>query len=321
MHHFIPDKLRPWIVILFVIVFQLSGGIYLASVSEMIGSLALMQEDILMAGYSSLVGMSLTFAIMFRLKFAFKPKTSLLICCAAIIICNVICMHTANLPILIFTCFISGVFRMWGTFECNSTIQLWLTPKRDLSVFFCYIYLLVQGTMLLSGITTNYISIISKWEYMHYFVIILLFIVMLLVMLIYNNKRFIKRLPLYGIDWTGAILWGVTVLSMIFVGLYGEYYDWWSSEWIVLGTIIAILSLSVNIIRASFIRHPFISNSLWNYKIIWIVILLYFIYDLLLSPSHLLEHIYLSDILGYDEYHINTLNWIRSEERRVGKEC
>ena len=37
---------------------------------------------------------------------------------------------------------------------------------------------------------------------------------------------------------------------------------------------------------------------------------MYFIYDLLLSPSHLLEHIYLSDILGYDEYHINTLNWI-----------
>ncbi len=47
---FVPEKLKPWIVIAIVIVFQLSGGVYLAAVSEMVGSTALMQEDILMAG-------------------------------------------------------------------------------------------------------------------------------------------------------------------------------------------------------------------------------------------------------------------------------
>ncbi len=43
-------------VCFFAVTFQFSGGIYLASVSQMVGSLALMQEDIMMAGYASFVG-------------------------------------------------------------------------------------------------------------------------------------------------------------------------------------------------------------------------------------------------------------------------
>ena len=77
---FVPERAKPWIIILFVIVFQLSGGIYLAAVSEMVGGLALMQEDILMAGHASFVGMGLTFAITFRLTFRFNTMTAFFIC-------------------------------------------------------------------------------------------------------------------------------------------------------------------------------------------------------------------------------------------------
>ena len=77
MRDFVPQKLRPWIIIAFVLVFQFSGGVYLAAVSEMVGSTALMQEDIMMAGYASMVGMGLTFAIMFRLKFRFPTKVKI----------------------------------------------------------------------------------------------------------------------------------------------------------------------------------------------------------------------------------------------------
>lgn len=140
---FVPPKLRPWIIIVFVIVFQFSGGLYLAAVSEMVGSTALMQEDIMMAGYASMIGMGLTFAIMFRLKFRFASKTSLMTCSIALIVSNLICMQTHSIPVLVITCFFAGIFRMWATFECNSTIQLWLTPKRIcryfsvLSIYWC----------------------------------------------------------------------------------------------------------------------------------------------------------------------------------------
>ena len=54
-------------MICIAVVFQFSGGVNLAVVSQMSGALALKMEDIMMAGYASLVSMALSFAIMFRL--------------------------------------------------------------------------------------------------------------------------------------------------------------------------------------------------------------------------------------------------------------
>ena len=67
MRDFVPQRLRPWIVVLLVIIVQLSGGVYLAAVGDMVGSKALMQQDIMMAAYASMAGMSLTFTVMFKL--------------------------------------------------------------------------------------------------------------------------------------------------------------------------------------------------------------------------------------------------------------
>ena len=71
---FVPEKWKPCIMIAIVIVFQLSGGVYLASVAEMVGSLALLHEDIMMAGYASLVGMSLTFALLIVIDLLLAPS-------------------------------------------------------------------------------------------------------------------------------------------------------------------------------------------------------------------------------------------------------
>lgn len=310
IRNFVPEKIKPYIIIAFVLIFQLSGGVYLAAVSEMVGSTALMQEDIMMAGYASMVGMALTFNLMFRLKFRFTSKISLFICCLVLIICNLICIYTRNVPVLIGTCFIAGFFRMWGTFECNSTIQLWLTPKRDLSIFFCYIYLLVQTCIQLSGILTVYISFFSKWEYMHWLIISLLGGMMVLTQIIFRSCRTLRKLPLYGIDWIGGLLWGLTVLCAIFVCTYGEYYDWYESKYIQFATLAGVVMLLLNIWRASFIRHPFIALETWKFKMVYLTFFLYIVIDILLAPSHLLEHIYMESILGYDTLNLISLNWV-----------
>lgn len=308
---FVPEKIKPWVIVLFVIIFQLSsGGIYLAAVSEMVGSMALMQEDVMMIGYASMVGMALTFTIMFRLKFRFCSRTSLITCAVALIMSNLICMSVNSIPLLVAVSFIAGIFRMWATFECNSTIQLWITPKRDLSVFFCFIYLLVQGCIQLSGLITIYIAFLSKWQYMHWLVIGLLGGVILLTHMLFRNYRSMKKLPLYGIDWLGALLWGLTVLSIIFICNYGEHYDWFQSIYIRMAAVAAVIMLLLNLWRASFIRHPFIELKTWRYPMVYTTFILFVVIDILLAPSHLLEHIYIETILGYDSLHIISLNWI-----------
>ena len=43
---------------------------------------------------------------------------------------------------------------------------------------------------------------------------------------------------------------------------------------------------------------------------VWLPFLLYILIDFLLAPSHLLEHIYLEGILGYDSLNTVSLNWV-----------
>jgi MFS transporter, DHA2 family, multidrug resistance protein len=306
----VPEKMKPWIIIAFVLVFQLSGGVYLAAVSEMVGSWALLREDILMAGYASMVGMALTFVIMFRLKFRFTSKTSLLVCCAGLLLCNVLSMHAQSVPVLVAICFIAGIFRMWATFECNSTIQLWITPQRDLSIFFCYVYLLVHGFIQISGLATIYSAAFAKWEYMHWLVMGLLAAVMLAVLVLFKQFRGMKPLPLLGVDWLGGLMWGLTLLCVIFVCVYGEHYDWFDSLYIRMAAIAGVVILALNLLRASFIRHPFIANETWRFPMVYVTLLLYIAIDILLAPSHLVEALFMEELLDYDSLHHISLNFI-----------
>ena len=58
---------RTWSFYAFILVFPLSGGIYLSALPDMEGETALMQEDLLMAGLSSFLGISMAFPLLFLL--------------------------------------------------------------------------------------------------------------------------------------------------------------------------------------------------------------------------------------------------------------
>lgn len=312
INNYIPEKLKPFIIILFVILFQFSGGIYLASLNQMVGETQLLPHDIMMAGFASLVGMSLFFTIMLRFKMRFTTKFSFIVCAVGLIIANVICLYTKSLPVLIAVCFLVGILKMWATFECNSTIQLWITQKRDMAIFFCYIYILVQGVIQLSGSTTIYLEYFFGWEYMHWFVIGALLFIILATLLIFNANRFMPPFPLFGIDWLGALLWGIICLSINFICLYGDHFDWFMSDEIPIACGVLLIALGSNLYRASFIRHPFIPLKTFLYKPVWITIVLYLIVDLFIAPAHLIEHIYFHNILKHDSLHtleFHTISW------------
>ncbi len=290
VRNFIPRRLKPWIFIFFVLIVQFSGGVYLAAASDMVGTTALMQQDILMAGYSMLVGMAINFAVMFRLKFRFSNRVAMLICGIVLIAANVICAHTDSVWVLAATCFVAGWFRMWATFVCNSTIQLWLTPVRDMSIFFCYVYIVVDGVIQLSGLATVYTAFLAQWEYMHFIMIGLLALMMLLVLILLKPVRNPMYIPLLGIDWIGAGLWSVFMLCFTFVCVYGNFYDWWESTEICAATWLGIAALAINLWRASFLHHPYISfAALGNYNVRRAT-LIYLVFFTLLGTEHVFEH-------------------------------
>lgn len=306
---FIPRRLKPWLFIFFVLIVQFSGGIYLAAASDMVGTTALMQEDILMAGYASLVGLAINFAVMFRIKFRYSNRIQLLVCCIVLIAANIICAHTDSVPVLVATCFFAGWFRMQATFACNSTIQLWLTPVRDMSVFFCYVYIIVDSVIQLSGIATIYTAFFTQWEYMHWIMTGLLALMMVMVLFLVRPVRAPMYIPLLGIDWIGAALWAGFMLCFTFICVYGNYYDWWTAGEIRGACFLGLACLCINLWRASFLHHPYISFAAIKNRNVIRATVIYLVFFTLIATEHVFEHSYAANILGYDETNLIDLNW------------
>lgn len=306
---FVPRRLKPWLFILFVLIIQFSGGVYLAASSYMVGTTALMQQDFLMAGYASLAGMALNFAVMFRIKFRFSCRTQLLSAAMVLIAANMVCAATDSLPVLVAVCFVAGWFRMQATFACNSTIQLWLTPVRDMSVFFCYVYIVVDGVIQLSGIASVECAIGLHWQYMHWAIIASLTVMMLLVLVLVRPVRCPMYIPLLGIDWIGSVLLGIFMLCFIYVCVYGGYYDWWEAAEIRLATLLGLACLALHLWRASFLHHPYVSfRALANRNVVRATCV-YLVFFSLTATEHVFEHSYAASILGFDSENIIDLNW------------
>lgn len=305
----VPDRVRVFLCLFFAVVFQFSGGIYLSSVSQMVGATALMQEDIMMAGYASFVGMTLVFPVLFRLKFRFTTRSILLFICPALILCNLVTMNTGSLPVLVFFCFAAGILRMWGTFEALSNVQLSITPTRDFRVFFPVVYMIVLGSIQLSGLTTVHLGYHADWRYMHLLITGLLLVVWAVSLLLTRHFRPMKPMPLYGIDWLGGILWAVFLLSLIFVFEYGKYYDWYYSPQITAATAVAAVSLALSIHRMIAVRHPYISPQAFRYRNLTLLLVLFLALCVLLASPNVLQNAYVSSILGFDMLNIVSLNW------------
>ena len=118
------------------------------------------------------------------------------------------------------------------------------------------------------------------------------------------------RLPLLGIDWIGMLLWGATAMSILFICVYGEHYDWWQSDHICFATAFGLAALGLNLYRATFLRHPYISLQIFKMPIFWKCVAIILVMDLLLAPSHICEHALMEGVLGYDHANVMTLNWV-----------
>ncbi|MDE5829753.1 MAG: hypothetical protein K2H48_07195, partial [Duncaniella sp.] len=221
---FVPWAMRFAIFVLLIIVYQFTGGIYMAAVTQISGSSAWLNEDIMMAGYASLIGMTMLFPVQFKVMFRFENRTVLVFSTIALIIGTLICISSDNLVVIVTTCYFCGLFKMAATFFCISNIQLCISPTRDLAYFYPFLYTIILSCIQLSGIATGYSIWAWDWQTMH---IIMVGVLVAALLVIHVTMRRNYRLGPYqsfkGVDYLGAILWSLFLLCVLFIGLYGEH--------------------------------------------------------------------------------------------------
>lgn len=178
---FIPQPVRFPLMLLIIVIFMFSGGVYMSAVAEMTGSLAWNNEDILMAGYASMTGLTIAFPLLFRILYAFSTREFLLLSTGIFILCDYLCMVSEFLPLVVLLSFISGFFKIAGTFVCWNNIQLRITAKRDFAIFFPFLFTFVLGSVQLANIATGYSIYAFDWKAMHRITIGAFFLVFLLI--------------------------------------------------------------------------------------------------------------------------------------------
>lgn len=299
-HDFVPERIRPWIYVFIACCFQLSGGRYLGPFNEIIGYNGNMREDILMCIYANLAGMALWFPMLFRMKFRFSNKTLLMSASITVIVTNILSMYVTQLPLLWFICFIEGMAKIQGTFECMSNIQLWMTPKRNFRVFFPMLHIIILSAICAQDMLSSWFGAIGNWQMMHWLIIGLHLVVLTIQTTLVRHFRFM-RLPLYGIDWPSMILWGALLLQVAFLLDYGEYYDWYNSDVIWWLSGFTLITFALILGRMGYVRHPFISPRVFtSFSKVKPILLLVTLYEMILNSEYVMEEVFLEHGLEYD---------------------
>ncbi len=304
---FVPRKIQPWIYVLFAFLFQLSGGMYGGALSNVMGDTCMMREDVLMIILCGVVGVNMPFPFLFRFKFRFTNRHLLLTSALVIASCDFLSMQTESIPVLCFLSYVCGFFKLCGTFECMSNIQLWMTKKRDFTIFFPLLYCIVLGNMSLSPwITIKLTYWFQSWHAMHWLMIGAMLMVALLTFALTHNFRFMKPLPLISLDWLGCILWSAIMIEIIFLFNYGEHYNWWDSRvWVNVACMLPVTTYFA-VQRMCHIRHPFIAKEAWQYKKLVYLFSLFILVELISSTPKVLQ-----GVLTGSVWHFGTQQTVR----------
>ena len=306
----VSPRVRFWLYMFFGFLYQYVGSINSSYSNQIVSEIALLNEDIQMANYCTLGGITVCFPVMYRLKFYMYTRQLFFVAGIGLIICNAITMSAQEPWIIWGVSFIAGFFKMLGMFGCTSVFRLCVTPSRNYAVFFPVVYTMVCGGTYLSGLTTSYLTYYGNWRLMNMFVIALLMIHCGIVYFMMKpDHRPGPFLSLKGVDFIGLFLWSCFLISGIWLFTYGEHYDWWCSRTIWRATGITMALFVAALCRSKFHDKPYLPLSIFKFRSVQHLMVILLGVGILQSAPKLLQSIYLTSVLKYDSLNTISLNW------------
>lgn len=301
---FIPKKLQPWLYLACAVIFQLVNTVYMGSASQIVGSTGLMSEDISFIFLCGVVGVAMPFPVLFRLKFRYTNRSLELFAVSGMIICILLTLVLFNytdvhqtFPLLCVLSFVCCYMKLMATFEIFSNIQLWMTPWRDFRIFFPLLYIVVLGDMSAGAWVSSQLTYhFDSWQAMQWFMVGLLLVVLLFMWTCTRHFRFMKPMPFISIDWLGCFLWSASLLELIWLFHYGEYYNWWDSVmW--RGVVVAFVVTSIfTVNRMRHIRHPYIDPKAFHYKTLWPILGMFAVAEIMNATPQVLQNAFTGSI-------------------------
>ena len=185
-----------------------------------------------------------------------------------------------------------------------------MTPKRDSTVFFPLLHIIILGSMQLSDLLCTYLMYHYHWSYMHGFIAAIMLITLMILQTCTRHFRLMKKFPLFGIDWLGAILWACLLLEIAYFFDYGDWYDWWNSPVIRQLAVAIGITFLLCIWRMLTIRHPFLEPRMWTYRHLVPILILITLVEAFLATERVLEEVFYEEVMHYTETVSVQLDWL-----------
>lgn len=305
----VPDRCRFWIYILFLAAFQFSNGMYFTAMSQMQGAYSITMNDVKMMSHAVLIGLTIYFPLAFRLKLRYTNRTCLLTAATGLAVCNLVVPYIDQPFILVLLGFTAGFFRLFGTFECLSSIMPKVAPTHNYAVFLSFVFFVVLGVIHVFDAVSVQLIYYYGWQYLHWLAIGLLLTVILIAGTMMRPFRSMPEMPLYGIDWLGMILWSIFILSLIFAVQYGYQLGWLHSPYIRAALGAASIALAFNIYRMTYTRHPFLEAAAFRVNNLTGLLVAFLCLGILLASKNTLQNTFTNEVLHWDTHSTVRLKW------------
>jgi hypothetical protein len=184
-----------------------------------------------------------------------------------------------------------------------------VAPTHNYAVFLSLVFFVVLGVIHVFDIASTYIIYYYNWHHVHLLAIGLLLIVILCAYVLMRPFRPMPKMPLYGVDWLGMVLWSIFILSLIFVVQYGNQLNWLDSAYIRVALGAASLALAFNVGRMFNVRHPFLETDAFKSKNLLSLLIVFLLMGILLTTKTLLQNTFTSAILHFDTLSTASLKW------------
>ena len=283
MKEWVPRRIQPWLYVLTALCFQFSGGVYLGALDGIRGTTNFMIEDVLFLLYATLAGMAVYFPMLFRMKFRFTNQQLLFSSAIVLGVCNMLTMYCQSMPILTVVCFIAGMAKIQGTFECMSNIQLWITPRRDFAVFFPVLHIILLTALEGSGWLAAWFGHHFTWQMMHVFTIGTMLFVLL-------TQTVFCRPFCPGL-----------MLIVSYIVVYGDYFMWLDTFRIRLLIGVAIVLFGIVLYRLHYYRYPYVELSLFTRRNVVPILIVTFFAELAFGAEHTMEEILYCEVIRLEE--------------------
>lgn len=306
---FVPRPVRSTLFVLFALVFQFSNTAYLSLTGTIMGSSQMLKEDLNFFYQMTMVGICFVFPLLFRLKLRFTSQQIIIGSSIVVMTMMYIALNTDSIIILALASFILGAAKMLGTFETLVSLQLIITPNKDYGVFFS----VALGIVLLSGQVSGTWAIGLNYDYgwtaIYKIMIAGHTVMILLSQLLLRPVRVVKKLPLYGIDWLGYLLWCCLFTSLTYLFSYGQVLDWFHSLPIQLSAWLSLIFGMLVLLRMFKARRPYIRAQVFSIKTVNIAILIILLLQPFLSASGSVLGPFTAGVLHLDDLNTGNLNW------------